>query len=85
MSEIAVLGILLGGLIFLMALGLEIAFAFGIIGAIGLIVFMNHPAIQIAWTSWKGIDLGALSAAPLLACRARAAHDAAGTDAFSGK
>ncbi len=65
MSEIAVLGILLGGLIFLMALGMEIAFAFGIIGAIGLIVFMNHPAVQIAWTSWKGIDLGALSAAPL--------------------
>ena len=65
MSLEITLVILMGGLLILLLLGMEIAFAFGIVGSIGLLLFLAQPQLQMAWTVWSTLNVPALTAAPL--------------------
>jgi tripartite ATP-independent transporter DctM subunit len=57
--------ILIGGLLFLMAMGLEIAWSLGIIATLGLVLFVDQPIRQLAWTSWSSLNSFTLVAIPL--------------------
>jgi len=64
-SLLIVFLILIGGLFFLMALGMEIAWALGIVGTFGLVFVVNQPIQQLAWTSWSSLNSFTLVAVPL--------------------
>jgi C4-dicarboxylate transporter, DctM subunit len=57
--------ILIGGLLFLLAIGVEIAIGMGIIAAVALIFFLDKPFIQIAWSAWESLNSFTLLAMPL--------------------
>ena len=44
--------ILIGGLLLLLALGVEIAIAMGVMASLGFIFIIGKPQIQIPWTAW---------------------------------
>ena len=56
---------LLGGLLFLLLIGLEIAWSVGVIALIGLIFFVDQPVNQIAYTTWDSLNSFTLTAMPL--------------------
>lgn len=49
----------------LLGIGLEIAWAVGIVAVVGLVFFVNQPLYQIAWTAWSTLDSFTLTAVPL--------------------
>ena len=57
--------VLVGGLFFLMMIGLEIAWSLGIMASLGLVLFVNQPLRQLAWTSWSSLNSFTLIAVPL--------------------
>lgn len=57
--------ILVGGLLVLLASGLEIAWSLGIMAAIGLVFLVNQPINELAWSSWASLNVFVLTAAPL--------------------
>ena len=57
--------LLLGGLLFLLAVGLEIAIAMGVITSIAFLFVINKPLIQIAWSAWESLNSFTLLAMPL--------------------
>jgi len=57
--------IIIGGLMLLLALGVEIAISMGIMAAVGFIFFIDQPHIQIAWTAWGTLNSFTLLAMPL--------------------
>jgi tripartite ATP-independent transporter DctM subunit len=57
--------VLLGGLLLLLALGVEIAVAMGVITCIAFLFFVDKPLIQIAWTAWESLNSFTLLAMPL--------------------
>jgi tripartite ATP-independent transporter DctM subunit len=63
--SVDVIIVLIGGLIFLLAMGLEMAIAIGVMAGIGLLIFVNQPLDQLAWTAWSSLNLFTLTAAPL--------------------
>ncbi|MCF8106356.1 MAG: TRAP transporter large permease subunit [Desulfohalobiaceae bacterium] len=56
---------LLGLLLFLLVIGLEIAWAIGIVATVGLIWYVDQPLSQIAETSWGSLNSFTLTAMPL--------------------
>jgi C4-dicarboxylate transporter DctM subunit len=65
MSPESIAILLLGGLLFLLAIGVEIAVAMGIIASIGLLFFLDKPLIQLSWTAWESLNSFTLLAMPL--------------------
>lgn len=63
--DIVTIAVLIGGLFILLAIGLEIGWAIGIIAAVGLVLFVNQPIGQIARTSWSSLNSFSLIAVPL--------------------
>ena len=57
--------VLIGGLVLLLALGMEIAVAMGVMASLGFIIFIDQPQIQIPWTAWQTLDSFTLLAMPL--------------------
>jgi tripartite ATP-independent transporter DctM subunit len=57
--------ILLGGLLFLLAFGVEIAVAMGLIASLGLLFVLDKALIQIAWSAWESLNSFTLLAMPL--------------------
>lgn len=57
--------VLLGGLLILLALGVEIAIAMGVIACAAFLFFIDKPLIQIAWTAWESLNSFTLLAMPL--------------------
>ena len=53
------------GLLFLLLIGLEIAWSVGVIALVGLVFFVNQPIDQIAYTMWDSLNSFALTAMPL--------------------
>lgn len=56
---------LIGGLIVLLALGVEVAWSIGIMAAVGLFFFLREPLDEFAWRSWTTLNFFTLTAAPL--------------------
>ena len=52
-------------LLFLLAIGLELAWAFGITAMFGLVFFVGDPVWQLAWQSWIQINVFTITAVPL--------------------
>jgi len=57
--------ILIGGLLILLALGVEIFVAMGIMGALGLLLFVDQPANLFSFTAFDSINSFTLTAVPL--------------------
>ena len=57
--------ILFGCLLFLLAIGLELAWAFGVTAIIGLVFFVGDPVWQLAWQSWIQLNVFTITAVPL--------------------
>jgi len=56
---------LIAGLLFLLLLGLEIAWSVGVVAVVGLIWFVDQPINQIAFTMWDSLNSFTLTAMPL--------------------
>jgi len=56
---------LVAGFLFLLLLGLEIAWSVGVAALIGLIFFVHQPVNQIAYTMWDSLNSFTLVALPL--------------------
>jgi tripartite ATP-independent transporter DctM subunit len=57
--------ILIGGLIFLLAIGIEVFAAVGLVGIIGLVVFVDQPLAQLGYTAFNTLNKPELSSLPL--------------------
>jgi tripartite ATP-independent transporter DctM subunit len=57
--------ILIGGLLLLLVSGLEIAVSMGIIGSLGLWLFVKQPQQQFAYCAWEIMNSFVLTAMPL--------------------
>ena len=55
----------MGGLLLLLALGLEIGVAMGLTASIGLVLVVDKPLVQMAWTAWESLNSFTLLAMPL--------------------
>lgn len=56
--------VILGSLCLLLALGTEIAVAFGLIGSVGLLL-LGQPQLQIAQSAWSALNVAEFVAVPL--------------------
>ena len=56
---------LIGGLLVLLALGLEVGVAMGLAAAVGLVFIVDKPLVQFAWTAWESLNSFTLLAMPL--------------------
>jgi C4-dicarboxylate transporter, DctM subunit len=57
--------LLMGGLMVLLAFGLEIGAAMGLTAAVGLVFIVDKPLVQMAWTAWESLNSFTLLAMPL--------------------
>jgi tripartite ATP-independent transporter DctM subunit len=57
--------LLMGGLLVLLAFGLEIGAAMGLTAAFGLVFIVDKPLVQMAWTAWESLNSFTLLAMPL--------------------
>ncbi|HZQ74780.1 MAG TPA: TRAP transporter large permease [Burkholderiales bacterium] len=57
--------LLMGGLLVLLAFGLEIGAAMGLTAAFGLVFVVDKPLVQMAWTAWESLNSFTLLAMPL--------------------
>lgn len=57
--------VLLVGMIIFLLLGLEVALSLGIIACLGLVLVVDQPINQLAYTSWATLNSFTLSAMPL--------------------
>lgn len=64
MSPELVTALLLGGLLLLLAFGVEIGVAMGLAAAAGLLV-VGKPIVQLAWTAWESLNSFTLLAMPV--------------------
>jgi tripartite ATP-independent transporter DctM subunit len=48
--------ILVGGLFLLLALGVEIAIAMGVLASLAFVFFISQPQMQIPWTAWSVVN-----------------------------
>jgi C4-dicarboxylate transporter DctM subunit len=65
MSPALLTALLVGGLLILLALGVEIGVAMGVIASISLVWVLDKSLIQIAWTAWESLNSFILLAMPL--------------------
>ena len=56
--------LLMGGLLLLLAFGVEIGVAMGITASVGLLL-VEKPLVQMAWTAWESLNSFTLLAMPL--------------------
>jgi C4-dicarboxylate transporter, DctM subunit len=56
---------LMGGLLVLLAFGVEIGVAMGLVASIGLVFAVDKPLVQMAWTAWESLNSFTLLAMPL--------------------
>ncbi|MEW6263220.1 MAG: TRAP transporter large permease subunit [Thermodesulfobacteriota bacterium] len=57
--------VLIAGMLILLLMGLEVGWAVGIIGLIGLIWCVGQPVNQVAYTMWSSLNSFTLTAMPL--------------------
>jgi tripartite ATP-independent transporter DctM subunit len=57
--------LLMGGLLLLLALGVEIGVAMGVAATAGLVFAVDKPLVQMAWTAWESLNSFTLLAMPL--------------------
>ena len=57
--------LMMGGLLLLLALGVEIGVAMGVIASLGLVYAVDKPLVQMAWTAWESLNSFTLLAMPL--------------------
>ena len=57
---------LLAGLLFLLLIGLEIAWSVGVVAMVGLIWYVDQPINQLAYTMWDSLNSFTLTAMPLI-------------------
>ena len=55
----------MGGLLLLLALGVEIGVAMGVAASVGLVFAVDKPLVQMAWTAWESLNSFTLLAMPL--------------------
>jgi C4-dicarboxylate transporter DctM subunit len=55
----------MGGLLALLALGVEIGVAMGVAACVGLVFAVDKPLVQMAWTAWESLNSFTLLAMPL--------------------
>ena len=55
----------MGGLLLLLALGVEIGIAMGVAASVGLVFAVDKPLVQMAWTAWESLNSFTLLAMPL--------------------
>lgn len=65
MSPELVAALLMGGLFLLLALGVEIGVAMGVTASAGLVLVVDKPLVQMAWTAWESLNSFTLLAMPL--------------------
>ena len=65
MSPELVSALLMGGLLVLLALGVEIAVAMAVAACVGLVFAVDKPLVQMAWTAWESLNSFTLLAMPL--------------------
>ncbi len=65
MSPELVSALLMGGLLVLLALGVEIGVAMGVAACAGLVCAVDKPIVQMAWTAWESLNSFTLLAMPL--------------------
>jgi tripartite ATP-independent transporter DctM subunit len=64
MSPELLTALLMGGLLLLLAFGVEIGVAMGITASVGLLL-VEKPLVQMAWTAWESLNSFTLLAMPL--------------------
>ena len=57
--------LIMGGLLVLLALGVEIGIAMGAVASLGLVFAVDKPLVQMAWTAWESLNSFTLLAMPL--------------------
>ena len=57
--------LLIAGLLFLLLMGLEIAWSVAVVAVVGLLFYVDQPINQIAYTSWNSLNSFTLTAMPL--------------------
>src|SRR5476651_2650633 len=65
LSPELVSALLMGGLLLLLALGVEIAIAMAVAASVGLVFAVDKPLVQMAWTAWESLNSFTLLAMPL--------------------
>ncbi len=65
MSPELATALLMGGLLLLLAFGLEIGVAMGLTAAVGLVLAVDKPLVQMAWAAWESLNSFTLLAMPL--------------------
>ncbi len=65
MSPELATALLMGGLLVLLALGTEMGVAMGVVATAGLVLFVDKPLVQLAWTAWESLNSFTLLAMPL--------------------
>jgi tripartite ATP-independent transporter DctM subunit len=65
LSPEVISALLMGGLLVLLALGVEIGVAMGVAASIGLVFAVDKPIVQVAWTAWESLNSFTLLAMPL--------------------
>ncbi|MFM9981770.1 MAG: TRAP transporter large permease [Burkholderiales bacterium] len=65
MAPELITALLMGGLLVLLALGVEIGVAMGVMATAGLVFVVDKPLVQMAWTAWESLNSFTLVAMPL--------------------
>ncbi len=65
MSPELMSALLMGGLLLLLALGVEIGVAMAVAASLGLVFAVDKPLVQMAWTAWESLNSFTLLAMPL--------------------
>ncbi len=65
LSPELVSALIMGGLLVLLALGVEIGVAMGVAASVGLVFVVDKPVVQMAWTAWESLNSFTLLAMPL--------------------
>ncbi len=65
MSPEVVTALIMGGLLVLLALGVEIGVAMGAVATAGLVFAVDKPLVQMSWTAWESLNSFTLLAMPL--------------------
>ena len=64
MAPELITALLMGGLLVLLAFGVEIGVAMGVVATAGLVFVVDKPLVQTAWTAWESLNSFTLLAMP---------------------
>ena len=65
MAPELITALLMGGLLVLLAFGVEIGVAMGVVATAGLVFVVDKPLVQTAWTAWESLNSFTLLAMPV--------------------